>query len=153
MRRFLCCETTNDEYDAEYPHPEMFGRCSNADPAIRAIWNISWFWYDDIETHKLEGKHELTPETKEIAERCCLFLASDSRYKWRKTKFTSIGGIVTGIFCSVFTALRLKRTRPTVYGEFAQFLNQPEGDASVWPFFRRDELVAAQQAHEAVKGN
>jgi len=145
LRRFLRCETTNCEYELEYP---LSKRESN-DPAIEAISTVSWSWSDDFREHKLEGKYELSPEEKEFAERCCLLLASNFEYKWRETNFIRTNGISSGHL----TTLGLVQTLQSADEMFVSHLDQPEGDASVWPFFQRDEFIAAQQTHEVVKGN
>jgi hypothetical protein len=140
LERFLACETTNDEYESEYPLPELFRRKESKDLAIKAIHSMSWNWFDDLNNHKLEHEYELDPETKAIAERCRLFLGTSFEYEWRETNFMS-----TGFTSSVLTTLGLSRTRPTVEERVANHLDQPEGYAAVWPFFRNEDFLAATQ--------
>jgi hypothetical protein len=148
LRRFLRCETTNDEYESEYPLPVLFGRKESKDPAIKVIHGMSWNWFDDFNSHKLEEKYELDPETKQVAERCCVFLDSDCEYEWRETNF-----IQTGFTRSVLTTLGLIRTTPTLEERIANHLDQPEGDAAVWPFFRQSDYLAATQKLETITRN
>jgi hypothetical protein len=143
LQRFLDCVTTNDEYESEYPLPELFGRKASKDPAIRAIHSMSWNWFDDFKDHKLEREYELDPETKSVAERCHQFLRSDYEYEWKETNFIS-----TGFIGSVLTTLGIARTVPSVEERIANHLDQPEGEASAWPFFRNIDRMTAEQTSE-----
>ena len=134
LRRFVACETTNDEYEDEYPLPELFGRRRSSDRAVRAIYEFSWSWFDDIYPHKLEGKHSLTEEAGLIAERCLLFLQSDLEYEWKEGRFIGNGSV-----SSVLVTLGLTQYCLSLTEQLAAHLDQPEGDASVWPFFRKTD--------------
>lgn len=136
VRRFLDCVTNNEEYLSEYPSPPSFGR-RGKDPAIRAIYEFTWNWCDDFDTHRLEGEHRLDEEARGIGWRCVLFLESDIEYEWRKVNF-----MWTGIH--ILDILRLgRRHKPATLDEkLAAHLAQPEGDASVWPFFRNSDYRA-----------
>jgi hypothetical protein len=138
LQRFLACETTNDEYEGEYPLPTLFRRKASTDPAIKAIYSMSWNWFDDFNNHKLERGYELDSEVREIAERCVTFLQSDCEYEWHETNFIS-----TSFMRSVVTTLGLSPTTTGVEERVKNHLDQPEGDASVWPFFRREDLITA----------
>ena len=129
LKRFLTCETTNDEYEGEYPLPTLFGRKESKDLAIKAIYTMSWNWFDDFNNHKLEREYELDLETRRIAERCLAFLETNYEYEWQETNFIS-----TGFVGSVLTTLGLRPTVPGVEERIRNYLDQPEGDASVWPF-------------------
>jgi len=144
LKRFLSCETTNDEYECEYPYPRAWGKKASSDPAIKAIHGMSWNWFDDFNSHKLEREYELDSEVQAIADRCCQFLSSDCEYEWKETNFMK-----TGFTRSVLTTLGLTRTVPQIEEQIAHHLDQPEGDASVWPFFRNEDYVAAKSKLEA----
>jgi hypothetical protein len=144
LKRFLDCEIDSNDYACEYPsHAKLFGH-ANPDRAIKAIGDMSWYWYDDLNPHKLEGEHRLDSEVHDIAVRCCMFLASDCEYEWRETKFA-----VSGFPAPQLTTLGLVRTGLPLMEALASHLDQPEGDASVWPFFRQSDFIAAQQNSEA----
>jgi len=140
LQRFLACETTNDEYEDEYPPGTLFGKKASSDPAIKAIHTMSWNWFDDFNNHKLEREYELDPESRTVADRCVAFLRSNFEYEWHENNFIS-----TSFMASVLTTLRLVPTVPSVEERIKNHLDQPEGDASVWPFFRRDDFNAATQ--------
>ena len=72
--QFMAGEITNDDFGDAFP-------AKTEDAALRAIDQMLWFWYDDLKTHRLTGKHELLPEEKEMGERCALFLATDLEYE------------------------------------------------------------------------
>jgi hypothetical protein len=148
LKRFLECKTDSDEYDSEYPHPELFGRKASKDRAIKAIYGMSWNWFDDLNPHKLEHEHSLDTKIAAIAKRCTLFLSSGVEYEWREDDFMQ-----TGFTRSVLTTLGLIRTVPTVEEQIANHLDQSEGETSVWPFFRSadfarcDVSTPEQQTH------
>jgi hypothetical protein len=144
LKRFLVCEIDSNDYECEYPsHAKLFGP-ANPDRAIKAIFGISWSWFDDLTPHKLEREHALPSETQQLADRCLLFLESDREYEWREDNFIKVDFTRT-----VLTTLGLNRSSPPVEQTFANLLAQPEGDASVWPFFRQDDFIAAKQDSEA----
>jgi hypothetical protein len=140
LRRFLACETTNDEYGGEYPLRTLFGRKASGDPAINAIHTMSWNWFDDFNNHKLEREYELDPESQAVADRCVAFLGANFEYEWYENNFIS-----TAFMRSLITTLGLSSTTPGVQERIKNHLDQPEGDASVWPFFRREDFIAATQ--------
>ena len=137
VQRFLDGETNNEDYLSEYPSPPMLGR-RGKDPAIRAVYEFSWNWYDDFHTHRLEGEYQLPQETRAIGRRCVLFLKSDLKYEWRKANF-----MWTGIHLPNILRLGRRHKPDTLDEKLAAHLAQPEGDASVWPFFRMSDYQAA----------
>lgn len=133
LRRFLDRETTNEEFDSEYAHiGPIWSR--GKDRAIAAIYGFAWNLYDDFEEHKLEGAYELDNPVCEMAERCVLFLRSGLSYEWKKTSFIGIDWrrILSGF-------LPLIRWEEDPKKRFERFLNESAGDASVWPFYRRED--------------
>jgi hypothetical protein len=141
VQRFLDCETTNEDYISEYPSPGQF-RWKGKDPAIWAIDDFSWNWYDDFDTHRLEGYYQLPQEARAISRRCVLFLKSDFEYEWRKVNFICMG-------IHILDILRLgRRHKPVTLDEkLAAHLAQPEGNAPVWPFFRISDYHAVLKAN------
>lgn len=159
VRRFLDCQTTNDEYEAEYPLPGLFEKNRTTDMAIRAVYASSWYWFDDLSTHKLDGVYVLTPETKKLAERCVLFLQTGFEYEWKRSKFIgAFTDILAGICAQISKVITLGLVEPSRHPsalsfdeEFAAWLNQPEGDASVWPFYRLSDYESALQSAETTQ--
>jgi len=138
LSKFVAGETTNDDYESEYPLPELFGRKSSLDPAIGAIYEMSWSWFDDFHPHKLEGAYALDEETMQIAQRCLAFLQSDAEYRWKETRFIKVGSMISNL-----VTLGLVRRHLSIEERLAAHLNQPDGDASCWPFFSRGEYDVA----------
>src|SRR6266852_509850 len=83
VRRYLACEITNDDLVNNYPIRER------DDPAIAAIYDALWGFWDDRYTHTLTGKHELNPEARALFERCIAFLNSDLEYEWPPLEWRS----------------------------------------------------------------
>jgi hypothetical protein len=142
LQRFLDCDTTNDDYESEYPLPELFGRKWSSDLAIRAIYEFSWSLFDDINTHRLEGKYALNEETERVGRRCVLFLRSSAEYEWREAKFIKAGALLSHL-----VTLNLMDRPLTLEEQLAAHLNEAEGEAAVWPFFRHStyELALNEQ--------
>jgi len=126
VRRFLDCTIDNNDFQLEYPLKP------SDDPVIRAIQEYVWHWYDDLSVHKLIKDHALSDDEREIGERCVLILRSDVEYEWRESKFIS-----SALFSLGFAS------QLALSEQLALYLNQPEGDASVWPFFRRSDYELA----------
>jgi hypothetical protein len=140
VRRFLDCEIDNFDYENKYPRPSLFSKRRIEDHAIQSIEELTWNWYDDFSAHKLEGTHSLSLEMREVGERCVLFLASDTEYEWRERRFLGSGPMTSDL-----TTLNLNPTHLQLREQLAAHLDQPEGDASVWPFFRREDYEATRQ--------
>jgi hypothetical protein len=132
LRRFLDCSTDNNDCQLEYPGQSLFGRKRPDDPALRAIEEYVWHWYDDLSLHKLEKDRALSDDERERGERCILFLKSDLEYEWRQSRF------IPGDFVSLEFASQL-----TLSEHMALSLDQPEGDGTAWPFFRRSDFELA----------
>ena len=123
----MACKITSDEYNDDFPHDE-------ADPGLHAIYCNLWFFYSDY-AHKLEGKHELTSEQKELFGRCALFLGSNLEYEWPPFKWISLK----------YGLMRLVGLGKRIDQSFEEF--KKSGDYEVWPFARREDyLRAASQA-------
>ena len=134
LRRFIECQSTSDEYEDEYPLPDVSGRRRSPDPAIQAIYEFSWSWFDDFYPHKLDGPHSLPEDTRQVAERCLLFLRSDVAYEWKQVRFIAAGAVLSNLI-----TLGMMGRRLAIEDQLAAHLDQPEGDAALWPFFRRSD--------------
>jgi hypothetical protein len=143
LRRFLDCETTNEEFDSECVHVGPIWNRSK-DRAITAVYGFAWNLYDDFTEHKLEGAWELDEPVKEIAERCVLFLGSDYEYEWKKSEFIGID------WRRVFSRfLPWVKWETDTLKRFETNLGEPAGDASVWPFYRTADFHdALSREHE-----
>ena len=139
LQRFLECETTNEEFDAEFTGLAATWK-RHSDRAIAAVYGFAWNLYDDFEEHTLEGAYELDEPVLAMAGRCVRFLRSDLEYEWRKAKFI-------GLDWRRIAA----RILPWVHWEqdpmkrFQAYLGEPSGDASVWPFYRREDNEASSR--------
>jgi len=140
LQRFLHRQTTNDDYESEYPIlVGLFRKKRSQDPAIQSVYEFSWNWFDDFVSHKLEGRYELSHEMREVGERCLLFFHTSLEYEWRETRF-----IGSGVQPSNLITLGLATNHLTIGEQLSAHLDQPEGDASVWPFFRREDYEFAK---------
>ncbi|MGA3133322.1 MAG: hypothetical protein ABSD59_21185 [Terracidiphilus sp.] len=152
LRRFLDYEIDNIEYENEYsnatldgPFQRLFGKHRIEDRALRAISDFTWCFYDDFHAHKLDGEHALSEEALTIANRCILFLKSEYEYEWHETSLLMVE--------SNFTPRGILNLNPppeftprTLTQHLSALLRQPEGDASVWPFFRRSNYELAMSS-------
>jgi len=115
--QFMAGEITNDDFGDVFP-------AKTEDAALRAIDQMLWFWYDDLKTYRLTGKHELVPKEKELGERCALFLSTDLEYEWPDLGHHGLlNPILAFIGGEWFRRKRVEQAKKL-------------GDYSVWPFFR-----------------
>jgi hypothetical protein len=133
LRRFLDGATTNEEFDSEYAHVAPVWK-RGKDRAIAAVYGFAWNLYDDFTEHKLEGAWELDEPVKKIAERCVLFLRSDDEYEWKRSEFIGIDW--RRIFSRFLPWIKWEED---TLKRFEANLGEPEGDAQVWPFYRRED--------------
>jgi hypothetical protein len=123
LRDFMEGSLSNEEYERRYPR-------SKDDPALWEIWVQVWFFYSDLKTHKLSGKHELNAERRAFVERCILFLEGNAEFEWPRQKFRPWYGI-----------LRLLGFGRTLKRQEEQ--EMAIGDKDVWPFLKRAEYEEA----------
>lgn len=116
--QFKECRITNREFDEQYPQ-------DSHDLAVQRIYECMWFFYDDLSTHKLEGRHALSSEAQGLFERCALFLESDREYEWPPDSLVNLW-----VWLRWLPPVRRKMER-----EEREF--QSAGDFEVWPFLRR----------------
>jgi hypothetical protein len=129
LRQFLACETTNEEFDNEFAAISITWK-RHTDRGIAAVYGFAWNLYDDFEEHTLEGAYELDPPVRAIAERCVQFLQSDCEYEWRRAKF--IGLDWRRIFSKFLPWIKWEADPVK---RFEQFMAEPAGDVTVWPFY------------------
>lgn len=86
IRRFRDGQITNEDLITGWP-------AKSPGPALRAIETMVWPFYDDLRTHRLVGRHALTPEASETLSRYALFLDTDLPYEWRRTRFARISSL------------------------------------------------------------
>ncbi|HZQ22697.1 MAG TPA: hypothetical protein VFA89_07840 [Terriglobales bacterium] len=126
LRDFMEGSISNDEYERRYPR-------SKDDPALWEIWVQVWFFYSDVRTHKLTGKHALNEERRAFMERCILFLKSDVEFEWPRQKFRPWYGIL----------------RLLGFGRTLKRREEEEmsiGDKEVWPFLKKTQYQ--QMCHQ-----
>jgi hypothetical protein len=114
---FLCCRITNFEYDERYPR--------SADPALLAIHSMLWFAYSDVRKHRMNGRHGLSSEGRQLVENCILFLKTEFEYDGPRN-FVSLSEPLKRIW------YKLRGTAP------------PELISPVWPFDAPEQLEAAR---------
>jgi hypothetical protein len=73
IQEFIEGRITNDEFDEQYPH-------RSSDAALQNIWRYLWLFWDDRETHTLQGEHGLSTAQQALCERCVSFLQTDLEY-------------------------------------------------------------------------
>jgi hypothetical protein len=126
LREFMVGSISNEEYERRYPR-------SKADPALWEVYVQVWFFYSDLKTHTLTGKHALNEERRAFLERCILFLKSDFDFQWPRQKFRTWYGIL----------------RVLGLGRIVKRREEQEmsiGDVEVWPFLKKAEYEEATKA-------
>ncbi len=127
LRRFAIGRITNDDFEHSPPQ-------HSDDPAIDAIRNRAWQFYDDIRVYRFVGDDRLTPEVRREFVRWIAFLRSDRPYEWPPYRFVYCEHpILDLLFGRVFWRRSRNRWRA-----FAL-----RGHFDVWPFLRRSDLKEA----------
>ena len=127
LRRYLGCRITNDELADEAPY-------NSEDPGIQPVYEYAWHLYDDLSTHRAEGKHALSPEVRRMVTRWIVFLHGDHEYRWPPFSFLQIYNWPLNLL-TLGCWERRKRGRFEVFRGSGQF--------KVWPFFTMAEYKAA----------
>ena len=89
---------TNDKFD------DLYAECwaDSADRAVAMIAEFGHCLYTDVMTYRLEGAHAVDDETREVANRCVLFLRADLEYGWPSPPGTGlqcgVGGLTIFLF-------------------------------------------------------
>jgi hypothetical protein len=126
IERLLAGEITNDDFDAAFPRDKD-------DPALGAIYERLWFYWDDRRTHTLTGKDALDDAARALFERCRAFLDSDLEYEW-PLKLS-----VAPLSLFLLRALRLRKAAERREREAEERIRSI-GDADAWPFLRAQDL-------------
>jgi hypothetical protein len=93
---------TNDEFDDEYCRAWV--KCP--DRAVAEIATFGWSLYSsDVGPYCLKGWHTVDSETRQIAERCILFLGSEFVYGWPETPKQDLQSLATGVALCLGTLL------------------------------------------------
>ena len=128
IAKLLAGEISNDDFDNAYPDDRM-------DPALGAIYDRLWFFWDARYTHTLTGRHSLTDEAKVLFERCIAFLDSDLEYRWPPRIFAA------GFSLLLLRAFRFRKKAEAVERAQTESLRSI-GDVDVWPFLNQTEYVS-----------
>lgn len=124
-RRFVAGQISNFGFEDRYP--------SSKDPAILAIEDTFWCFYDDFEEHCLKGKWSVPEEIKPVILRWVMFLYSNQEYQWPKIGYPGIRPITYGLFGKLFN--RDKKQQ--------EFL--AAGEIDYWPFINKESFEIAKQ--------
>ncbi|XXF76806.1 hypothetical protein P2318_27670 [Myxococcaceae bacterium GXIMD 01537] len=121
LRGFAEGRLSNVELDARYP-----GR--SGDPAVHAVYARTWRYQDDYREYRLTG--DLAPSEEELCllRRCALFLETSLPYEWPSLARRALRAVSARI---------PRRGAPTI--------SEERGDLAAWPFFRREDLAAAER--------
>jgi hypothetical protein len=126
LQRFVTGQTTNDEFEREYPDSSV-----TADRAIRAVETMVWNFYQDHTVHRLVGDHAPDVDGSNLLHRCLAFLQSDQEYAWPIDNFIGIrevGPVLNALTLGTLNRRLGERYRTTL-GRLAE-----AGDLSSWPF-------------------
>ena len=136
LHRYVAGRITNDDLADEAP-------ARSSDPAIRPIYEFAWQLYDDLSTHRAEGRHALMPETRRMVARWVLFLQSDLEYRWPRFSFMQIYNWPLNLLTLGWWERRKSRRLETF---------QHAGHFKVWPFFTTDEFKRALRNPRFLRG-
>ncbi len=121
LRAFAAGDITNDVFEDDYP-------MRSRDRAVRAVFWRTWFYYDDLHEHRLEGKYA-SEEVKGELSRFALFLESDRSYEWPPHP---AGGWMP------FPLVLLPPLWPYLVWAHVRF--RRAGDRDTWPFLTRQHF-------------
>ncbi len=124
-RRFVAGQISNFKFEDQFP--------ASKDPAMKAIEDTLWCFYDDFEEHCIKGKWAVPDATQSIMWRWVMFLYSDEEYLWPTIRFPGVRPIQFGLLGKIFN--RHKRQH--------EFLNS--GDIEFWPFISKASYLKAKQ--------
>ena len=127
LRRYLSCRITNDDLADEGPS-------MSEDLAVQSVYEYAWQLYDDLSTHRAQGKHALSPEVRGMVTRWIVFLQGDQEYRWPPFSFLQIYNWPLNVLTLGWWE-KVKRAR---FGAF-----KSAGHFKVWPFFTASSYKAA----------
>jgi hypothetical protein len=144
-RAALLTEQFRDGKISNFDFEESWPRCDRRDRALRAIGTMLWRFYSDGHEHTLvEEGYVLSPEGREIFDRCALFLRTDLEYQWPKENFIGVGGLgvlgrILTLGLSVFIDRAWRRREERRLTAMAVI-----GEKAAWPFLTTDEYSLHQ---------
>jgi hypothetical protein len=124
---------TNNDFEEDWPYDK-------ADRALQAIGDAAWTFYDDFETHTLEG---LGMEGHDFLTRCALFLDTGLEYEWPEGDVTRFGGLgllvplTLGLLWPLDRWLRARSNQ-----RYEAYISA--GAEEAWPFLRTEDLVRSR---------
>lgn len=125
VRHFISGQITNFDFENGMPITN--------DPAVSAIEDSLWCFYDDFKKHKLACEWKLPQETKSEMARWIMFLHNNEKYQWPKISYPGIRPLKHGLISRLFKG-------PLREQEFMQ-----AGNYSVWPFIDNESYQHAKQ--------
>lgn len=128
LRRLLSRHITNDEFE------EAVSRCCSVDRVIAPIESRAWTFYSDMHAHTID--RDLARAVREDVARWILFLQHDLEYRWPPGPWDSFP--IDFWPLNVLTLGWWSRSETRRVREW-----ESHGDADVWPFLTKSEMVAA----------
>jgi hypothetical protein len=132
-RRFVAGQVSNFDFENEFP--------PSKDPAMWAIEDTLWCFYDDFEEHRLKDKWSVPKETKILMLRWVMFLYSHEEYEWPKISYPGVRPIEYGLFGKLFNRQKKQHT----------FLDS--GEIEYWPFINKESFQNAKQSPSLLAGS
>jgi hypothetical protein len=136
VRRLVACRITNDDFEGGVP--------SSDDPAIHAVHGMAWRLYEDLETHRLEGRFRVPKKYRREIARWILFLYSNDEYAWPDYSLFQIHNWPMNLLTFGWWEKRKERR-----------LNQFKGagDFEMWPFISRSSFERALNRDSALENS
>ncbi|HZL37111.1 MAG TPA: hypothetical protein VFC78_17460 [Tepidisphaeraceae bacterium] len=104
------------------------------DAALWAIQSKSWFLYDDIRRHRLDGKRRLNRGGRREIARWIVFLHAGHEYEWPVRNFIS--------FRSCLLRVLTLGLAESIIRPYLRIRDKAMGEWKVWPFIRKEDLEA-----------
>jgi hypothetical protein len=131
IRHLASGRITNDQFDDQLTRDVRKSR----DLGVQAIRWAAWMLYDDLHEHRLDGDHALGRTGRRHVARWILFLKSNQEYDWPDPPtWLRFLVLVPNILTFNLVGAAMRRWR------------DHRGDADVWPFIRRGDLLRAVSA-------
>lgn len=141
LRNFINGKITNLAFEALCP--------TTGDPAIHAIWDTAWLFYDDFKTHRLDGGNGLSIEQRKACVRWIVFLHNNQEYSWPHLTLPGIDPNLR-VRKSVWSGLLGLDPLDLSSEEARKFL--AAGHYAVWPFISVQEYKRALRSPRLLSG-
>ena len=126
---------TNYQFDDRIPR--------SSDPAIREIYNKAfWLMYCDLRQYRLKGRDQLSPQVREVAARCILFLKSGVPYSW------PVLSRPTAVLLTIANLLTLG-----IAGRVYSHRATRNRDIPYWPFLSSEQYSVALRSPVYLSGH